>query len=161
METEDSYTIIKTGMGYLVSYAFSLLSRTPRYQWGGDDPILGFDCSGFVQELLFASGELPYGLPKMSAQQLYGRFKGNPVQSPDYAKPGDLSIYGKSPTEISHIAFCLNSDFMLEAGGGDSTTVSNDQASRQNAFLKMRPIHYRKDFLCLVRPTYAKLLSSE
>jgi len=34
-----------------VKYGELLLSTGARYRWAGDDPMTGFDCSGFVVEL--------------------------------------------------------------------------------------------------------------
>lgn len=142
-------------MEHLLEYAWSLLARTHRYQWGGDDPIQGFDCSGFVMELMFAAGEIPYGTPKLTAQGLYEFFEhrgGHNVWG-----PGSLAFYGMDATHIGHIGFCLDNYSILEAAGGNSQTTNDEVAIKQNAFLKMRPIKYRQDFLCLVKPKYVKI----
>jgi cell wall-associated NlpC family hydrolase len=141
-------------MQWLLQYAFSLVSRTERYHWGGDDPIQGFDCSGFVTELLKASGEIPHSTPKMSAQQIHDFYD---HQAGSSWGAGSLAFFGKDLLHISHIGFCIDDKSMIEAGGGDSTTVTEARAIQQNAFLRMRPIKYRKDFLCVLKPFYAAL----
>jgi cell wall-associated NlpC family hydrolase len=139
---------------FLIQYAFALLARTHRYHYGGDDPIQGFDCSGFVGELLKAAGELPWNAPKMSAQQIHD-FYDRKVGSSFAA--GSLAFYGSDILHIDHVAFCLDSNVALEAAGGDATTISDAKAIQQNAFIKMRPIRYRKDFLCVLKPNYFTL----
>ena len=47
-------------MNFRKNMAFEIawhLLGTP-YRWGGDDPILGFDCSGFIVEILKSVGVL-------------------------------------------------------------------------------------------------------
>lgn len=142
----------KDPLDTLVNYAFALLSRAHRYQWGGDDPILGFDCSGFVLELLKASGEIHSSSPKLSAQMIFNFYKHLP---PGPARKGALVFYGKDTSHVTHIAFCIDSEFIIEAGGGDSSTLNDQRAIEQNAFIKMRPAKHRKDFLCILMPKYA------
>ena len=122
------------------------------YIWGGDDPT-GFDCSGLVQELLACAGMDPPG--DQTAQGLYDHFRMN--GSVDSWGFGALAFYGESLTKITHVAFCMSSYSMLEAGGGGSTTTSLEAAKKQNAFVRLRPIKRRKDFLCVVKPYYPNL----
>lgn len=141
-------------MNWLIQYAFALAARTHRYQYGGENPIIGFDCSGYVEELLKAAGELPWNAPKMNAQQIHD-FYDHKVGSSFTA--GALSFYGQDLLHITHIGFCLDSNIMLESAGGDSTTVTDARAIQQDAFVKMRPIRYRKDFLTVLKPNYVYL----
>lgn len=139
-------------MQWLITYAFSLVARTHRYQWGGDDPIGGFDCSGLVLELLKASGEMKLSTPKMSAQMIYDHYS----QMGNYRiAAGSLSFYGPDVHHIYHIGFCVDSNLMIEAGGGDASTVDDQRAIAQNAFVRVRPIRARKDFLVAIRPPYS------
>lgn len=129
----------------LKAYAISLIG-TP-YFYGGDDPVSGFDCSGLVCELLRASGVVPWNY-RTNAQGLFDEVKKKygPVQP----RLGALAFYGKSLFSIDHVAFCLDAFTILEAGGGDHTTLNLPQAIKQNAFVRMRPLRFRKDFLCTV-----------
>jgi hypothetical protein len=69
---------------------------------------------------------------------------------------GAIAFFGKSPTQITHVAFCVDTVTMVEAGGGDSSTIGNEVASMQNAFVRLRPTRFRKDFLFSVMPLYIK-----
>lgn len=134
-------------------YALSMLGT--RYTYGthasgGDDPIHGFDCSGFGSEIARAAGLVPWNY-RSNAQGLYDRLSKGALMG---ARLGAFSFYGRSLKEISHVGFCLDSQTMIEAGGGDSSTITEEVAAQKNAFVRMRPILYRKDFLCTVFPGY-------
>lgn len=117
------------------------------YVWGGDDPIIGFDCSGLAQELLAAMG-----VAFATDQTAQGLFNQNwPVSLP---RLGALAFYGESKSQISHVGFCLNESTMIEAGGGGSKTLSSADAARQNAYIRLRPINRRKDLVAVRMPNY-------
>jgi lipoprotein Spr len=132
-------------------YALSLIG-TP-YFFGGDDPMSGFDCSGLVSEMLRAAGLVPYNF-RTNAQGLFNEFKSK--ATPTLPALGAIAFFGKSVSEITHVAFCLDSFTMVEAGGGDSSTTTDAVASKQNAFVRLRPVKFRKDFLLTIMPNYTK-----
>lgn len=107
------------------------------YLWGGDDPMAGFDCSGFVIEILKGVGLLPHR-GDWTANALYQKNKGKEVLVP---QKGCLAFWGK--TRMTHIEFCLDEKFCMGAGGGGSKTKTLADAIRQNAFIKVRPNDYR------------------
>lgn len=113
------------------------------YRWGGDNPVSGLDCSGLVVELLTAAGALPHGTD-LTAQSLYNRFKTNKKIDPTW---GCLAFFGRSIFEITHVGFCLGDGLMVEAGGGGSRTLTKADAEKQGAWIRIRPIRYRSDFL--------------
>jgi cell wall-associated NlpC family hydrolase len=135
---------------HLMAYALAMIGKP--YFWGGDDPVGGFDCSGLCSEILRASGVVPYKF-RTNAQGILNLFRtgGFPVCEPGF---GALAFYGKSPNEVDHIAFCIDEHTIIEAGGGDSSTVNAARASAQNAFVRMRPVKFRKDFLFCYMPAY-------
>lgn len=134
-------------------YAFSLMGLP--YQWGGDTPMAGFDCSGFVLELLKSQGLWPSG-EDSSSQGLFMWFvKQGPkvfVKTPEF---GAILFFGKSADQITHTAFALNQALMIEAGGGTSDTISRDAAIKQKAFIKVRPISHRQDLKGIFNPVYS------
>lgn len=134
----------------LKTYALSFIGRP--YFFGGDDPLSGFDCSGFACELLRATGIMPYSY-RTNAQGVYEFIKQAPgvLTYPDL---GAFSFYGKNLKEIHHVGFCLDKFTMVEAGGGDASTVSGEIAIQKNAFVRLRPIRFRKDFLITSMPKY-------
>lgn len=136
-------------MQILIQYALQFVGLP--YKWGGDDPILGFDCSGFVQELLAAVGLDPAG--DQTAQALYDIFKSK-AGSAMVQDEGSLLFFGKSVKEITHVAFAITPLLMIEAGGGGSKTNSAQDAAAQNAYLRIRPISRRSDLVASIRPFY-------
>ena len=117
------------------------------YIWGGDDPMKGFDCSGFVQECLDSIGLDPKG--DQTAQALYNYYRHSKTHE---AKKGNILFFGKDSVSITHTAICLNSILMIEAGGGRSTTKTIQDAINQNAFIRVRPITNRADLIAIVNP---------
>lgn len=132
----------------LHEYAMSFVGLP--YRWGGDDPIGGYDCSGLVQEILASVGLEPP--TDLTAQGLYHYFK-NRTQS-DRIGAGALAFYGKSIDAISHVALCIDHFRCIEAGGGGRATTTEDQAERDNAFVRIRPIKKRPDLIAVLMPNY-------
>ena len=113
------------------------------YHWGGDDPLEGFDCSGLIIEGLKAFGIVPHNFDTTS-QGLFNKYYNKLIVIPD---EGNLVFFGKGKDKISHVGYCISKDFMIEAGGGSSDTKDIETAKRRNAFIRIRPIEYRSDFV--------------
>lgn len=135
-------------MKFLLKYAFSFLG-TP-YIWGGDDPS-GFDCSGFVQEIIIANGiKLPHDF---TANGLYHHILDTKQAEKSVPQPGALLFFG-TKLKITHVAIAIDELRMIEAGGGDSRTRTVNDANKQNAFIRIRPISNRSDLVEILRPNY-------
>lgn len=135
-------------MQFLLAYAMSF-TGVP-YKWGGSNPIDGMDCSGFVQEVLKAGGLDPSG--DQTAQGLYDYFSKNGSQNKYGA--GALAFFGESVLKITHVAFCVDETHCLEAGGGNHLILTKQDAAAQNAFIRLRPLKYRKDLQAVIMPYY-------
>jgi len=131
----------------LVDYAMRFVG-TP-YIYGGSHPCSGLDCSGFVQHLMRAVGSAPKG--DLTAQMLMDYYILNGKESGP--QKGALAFYGNGE-RVSHISFFINDLFILEAGGGDSTTTDIQRAIAKEAFIRMRPYDHRKDLLKIIMPKY-------
>lgn len=124
------------------------------YRWGGDNPMAGFDCSGFVIELYKAWGVLPHRFDRTSAG-LWAYFSPGPGEArPKTAAFGRLAYYGRGSGSITHVAFCLNESLVVEAAGGNSGTTDRDSAIDRAACVRIRPIHYRLDFVGFSDPSH-------
>lgn len=119
------------------------------YKWGGDDPLLGFDCSGAILELLHSCGLPP--LEDTTAQGIYNQFSAKKTFGAQF---GSLAFYGEAANKITHVAFCLNEGFVFEFGGGGSKTKTREDAGEQNAYGRVRPLHRRGDLVALVNPPW-------
>lgn len=132
----------------LKAYALSFLG-TP-YKFGGANRLTGLDCSEFVQELLRSVGMDPPG--DQTAQALFDHFS----QKGDWGKTqaGALAFFGKDAKSITHVAMLLDQYRIIEAGGGDSTTSSLQDAQQKGAMVRIRLLKFRKDLVAVIRPQY-------
>ena len=117
------------------------LLNTP-YLWGGNDPLVGFDCSGFVIEGLKSAGILPRE-GDWTAQSLVGQqFKDYRRLRPHEIIPGTLLFWKRGAT-IGHVEVVYRvvgqTVFTIGASGGGSTTRSLADAVKQDAYIKIRP----------------------
>jgi hypothetical protein len=117
------------------------------YIWGGNDPAVGLDCSGFAGWFLKQAGLIPADLDD-TAQGYYNRYKGSPSE----AAPGALVFYGKGPKQVTHVMVCVSPRGCIGAVGGNSATVSVEIAKQQKARVDIRPINYRSDLVAIVQP---------
>jgi cell wall-associated NlpC family hydrolase len=136
--------------GVVVEYAKHFIGIP--YAWGGDDPMAGFDCSGFVVEVLHAVGKLQ--ARDYSAHDLYTLFKPNIVVL-GYA--GCLAFWLDDAGHAVHVMVLVDNAHVIGASGGGSKTTSLPEAIRDNAFIKMRPLSYRKGTPVIVDP-FRKIL---
>lgn len=137
-------------MDLLQSYMMSFVGLP--YRWGGDDPIRGYDCSGLTQEFLASVNMDPPG--DQTAQGLYAFFAKPENNMGDIKGCGALCFYGKSVSEITHVAMMYDSVSIVEAGGGGSKTTSEEAAAEQNAFVRVRRFDHRKDLVAIKMPRY-------
>ena len=133
-------------------YALSLYG-TP-YQWGGGHnnalkSHYGLDCSGFVRRLLDYAGQEPKG--DHTCDDYYHYFLGNGHFKTSGL--GSIAFYG-TPDRVVHMGFCLDDKVMINAGGGGSNVNTALIAQRLHAFVKIEPIHLRKNFVCTIMPFY-------
>jgi murein DD-endopeptidase len=89
----------------ILNYAYSFLG-TP-YRWGGDDPLLGVDCSGLVLEVLKAVGIFK-GSYDTTAQGLYTELLIKQAKLTKSPEELCLAFYGKSNKEINHVGICIS-----------------------------------------------------
>lgn len=108
------------------------------YIWGGDDPISGWDCSGIVIEALKATGRLPRN-GDWRAADLAAMFPKVTVPS-----RGDLVFWNRGG-KIGHVEMIWaiygpGNLFTIGASGGGSGTMTREDAIKQNAYVRIRPI---------------------
>jgi len=116
------------------------------YRWGGDDPE-GFDCSGLTIEILKSVGILPRG-GDWTADQLSKMFP-----ETDSPKLGCLVFWNKGPdSRAIHVEMCISDDLSIGASGGGSSTLTVEDAMRQNAFVKVRPFRSRSNIALFSDP---------
>lgn len=135
----------------LIDYAKSFLGLP--YRWAGDDPMGGFDCSGYVQEVLCGVGLDP---PEdQTAHALFTHFS-VVGRVKDEQTAGDLLFFG-SWSKIVHVAIAIDSYRMIEAGGGGKAVETRKDAEKQNAYIRIRPVSIRRDLFRIIEPDHKNL----
>jgi len=128
----------------ILTYALGFINAP--YQWGGAGP--AWDCSGFVLELMKAQGVVSNSFDA-SADTLFKLTMSGGIPKPEAHA---LAFYGKNGV-ATHVSYCLNDVLCIEAAGGNSKTINLEAAQSQGAFVRIRPIFYRKDWLALAIPS--------
>lgn len=118
----------------LINYATQFIGTN--YVWGGNTPEQGFDCSGFVCEILRAFNFIDN--TDYTAQNLYNILENEFYQSGIMAN--SILFFGKSETQITHVAIAINHTLMIEAGG-------EGREHTTNGFVRVRPIASRNDLV--------------
>lgn len=118
------------------------------YKWGGNHPLEGVDCSGFVLELLRSIGR--WDKSDSTAQGIHAKLSRDNEIDIAKVKFGDLLFFGKGRLGITHISMALSPLLMIEAGGGGSHTQSAADAIKHGAMVRIRPIASRNDLVSTV-----------
>ena len=113
------------------------------YVWGGESMSEGgFDCSGFVYNVLNDSG-IKAG--RDTAQGYYTKFKKYEVaKTPIYS--GDLLFFGKSKNNITHVAIAVSNTEMIESIGNKKNTKNN-----KGKGVSISRVTRRKDLVAVCR----------
>ena len=125
----------------MTKIAFGFIGKW--YSWGGNDPS-GFDCSGFACELLKSLGFMVKGNDK-SASDIYSYFHSKKCDVEEPYEGCFVFWFGTTKTKfgyypIVHVEYCINEKYSIGASGGTSKTITKENAIRDNAFIKVRPI---------------------
>jgi len=135
---------------HLVNLALKLVGCP--YIWGGANPWIGFDCSGFIIWLYQVFGLLPSG--DWTAHGLSGWFLHRSAKANQNPSAGDLVFYGPAPTHLTHVMLALGGGLVVGASGGDHTTTTAEEARRRGAQVKVKPIGYRNDLQFALSPGF-------
>jgi hypothetical protein len=124
------------------------------YQWGGDD-FSGIDCSGLVVEMLASVGLLKHG-QDLTAHGLMTKFHDKEVDECE-ADPGCLVFWlRRTDHKATHVEVVVQSTndqiFTLGASGGNSDVRTEEEANDRAAFVKVRPVTYRRGQKVFIDP---------
>lgn len=130
------------------------------YLYGGKNPLTGFDCSGLIEWILDSVGMSPPGVA--NAQALHDWFIQEGKAHSSLQITGSLVFYGKSVSEINHVSMMLNDSQIIEAGGGDQTTKTLEDAKKKGACVRRRPYSHRQsEIVAVITPNYPGWLLHE
>lgn len=109
------------------------------YSYGGETPVEGFDCSGFVQ---YVFGRHGVSLPRTSRQQASaGRALPGGVAS---LQPGDLMLFSSKGVRIDHVAIYVGNNRILHSSAGAGGVVYDDLASPRGKWYMARHVESRR-----------------
>lgn len=92
------------------------------YVWGGEsDEEGGFDCSGFVDNVLSDAGIVKQ-FKRFTAQSLYNSKVGRKVSKP---LEGDIVFFGSDAKNVTHVAIYAGNGKIYESKGGKANTKKN------------------------------------
>ena len=104
----DTGTFIGPAGAAGAAMAAALGQRGVAYQWGGEFPGKGFDCSGLMQ---WAWGQAGVSLPRSAAAQ----YTVGKSVSRDALEAGDLVFFGGSASGIYHVGMMVSPTEMVHA----------------------------------------------
>lgn len=107
------------------------------YRWGGDSPVEGFDCSGFVMEYLKVLGTMTESEDRTAAG-IYTKLITAGYPSLGKPKTGCLVFYRNDNNTIYHVGIYVGLGYVLSAASGGRTTTSPRIAAEQGAYVKLR-----------------------
>jgi cell wall-associated NlpC family hydrolase len=126
--SKESENFSSDAMNDLAIYAMSL-TETP-YQYGGNSPERGFDCSGFVHYVFLKS--LGLNLPRTSQEISRA---GEPLKE-DQLHPGDLVFFNTQQQPYSHVGIYV----------GESRFVHAPKSGKAIAIVSMRDNYWRSRY---------------
>ena len=110
----------------------------------------GFDCSGLAIELLKAGSKFPEETD-MTAQDLYNKYFREGAATVN-GEAHALAFYGMNKRSITHMGYMIDDKYIIEAAGGDKNTLTIDDAIRDKAWVRIRPLGYRRDLQAVLLP---------
>lgn len=116
------------------------------YIWGGNEPITGLDCSGFVLQVLRDVG---YKKGDMTSQGLYNEL--SLISKSSEIETDSILFFGRSISDISHVAIAINREYMIGASGGDENCTKLNHAITRDARVKITKIKSRRDLVASLR----------
>lgn len=101
-----------------------------RYQWGGESPSTGFDCSGLVH---YAYNQAGIDLPRKTAK---GYVFGGKIISQSQAQPGDLVAF--TGNDYGHMGIYVGNGKIIDASGSRQQVVERSIWSAPHIFVTYR-----------------------
>jgi peptidoglycan DL-endopeptidase LytE len=110
-----------------------------RYRYGGETPIAGFDCSGFVQ---YVYGRHGVELPRTSRLQAAAG-QSLPL-GVAVLEPGDLLLFSSTGTGVNHVAIYVGDNRILHSSAGAGGVVYDDLSTPRGQWYLKRHVASRR-----------------
>lgn len=134
------------------------------YIWGGQDPKIGFDCSGLV---IWAMNQAGLPIRDHSSSQLAAIYEGNQVGIKT-AYPGCLVFYGNTEDSIKHVMTVVDvwpdgTFAMVGARGGDAYCTKAETAAKLGACVDcvLGPAYWSRKFRFCADPFLEEIHSGQ
>jgi cell wall-associated NlpC family hydrolase len=109
------------------------------YQYGGESPTSGFDCSGFVQ---YVYGRHGVNLPRTSREQASA---GSAVPlAVEFLQPGDLLLFASTGRAVNHVAIYVGDNRILHSSAGAGGVVYDDLTTARGKWYLQRHVASRR-----------------
>lgn len=132
-----------------LSLLISLECLRAPYIWASDNPMIGLDCSGFVQYVLKKLGLLEENKDH-TAQAIYNSLLFKLMNSSEVESDCVL-FFGEDVENIKHVAISVNSEWMVEAAHGGPTIASASDAIAKGAKVEFNRIDRRYDLVACLK----------
>ena len=134
-ELQNQFRQMIQDRSFAIEYALQYVGTF--YSWGGDDPA-AWDCSGLLSEIAQAVGYIKRN-ERLTAEGFRTRFIEYKI---DEMIPGCAVIFfDKEQNKATHIEMAISRGRTIGASGGGSKTITKEDAMRDNAFVKIRPLN--------------------
>lgn len=139
MDNEPAQMIRFDVKDHFYIYLMSFIGKP--YIYGGNQPGIGADCSGAVIEWLGFLG-IDVGRDRTSQDLFYWARERERMSATGI---GSMAFYGSGINSIEHVAMMIDSYRVIEFGGGDETTKTEEDAKKRGACCRVRQLAHRKD----------------
>ena len=119
-----------------------------QYCYLGSNPLQGFDCAGFVCEILRSVGLIKKN-EVLNEVELWEKFKHCEVDQPYEAC---LFFCLNDLGEPYHVGYCLDGDTVIDATSGKRGITTLEEAAEYHAYVKARPLDSKPGKLFFVDP---------
>lgn len=128
--------------------------RNIPYLWGGDDPAIGLDCSGFVAAMFYELSRTAIDI--RATHNTVALWTQLDVVAKEQAQAGDIAFYGPRPERpVSHVMLYLGDGVVIGQPYGDQFSTDPATSKKEGRTSKCLPLLYRQDLVGFRRPRYA------
>jgi cell wall-associated NlpC family hydrolase len=143
-----------TELAAMLRWAYEMLARKVPYIWGGKDPAVGLDCSGFVTGALLVGGG-PDWRHTYNTDALWAHCPH--VSEPE---PGDAIIYrgatSSGPADVEHVMLYVGGGLCIGQPYGGHANKTTEYSKARGHWTHILDTNYRSDIAGFVQIPYKR-----